>query len=337
MELVTGYKGASHVTAEQVADFQAGVFGNGNYILNIGSKFRCDINSANKVTVNDGVLIMQGRQIIIENNDSEQINVENGTMDMKRHDLIVVKYEKSVDNTESASLAIIKGVTATNPVDPVVPYLNADIRSGADVSQLPLYRIVIDGLAISSTECLVENASSIKDILEIVAGGIKKVNNKTPDASGNVQLSASDVGARANDWNPPNATTSAAGLMSASDKTNLNNYASKIISASGTGWVQFADGTQICWGSVTKTISGTEDITTLGNLKSVNFNYNTSFAKSFTAKPIILGSFGNEWTMMANILADSSKVTSVRINTGTNGTAVGKSITLNYVAFGRWK
>lgn len=329
MELVTGYKGASHVTAEQVADFQAGVFGNGNYILNIGSKFRCDINSANKVTINDGVLIMQGRQIVIENNDSEQINVENGTMDMKRHDLIVVKYEKSVDNTESASLDIIKGVTATDPVDPVVPYLNADIRSGADVCQVPLYRIVIDGLAISSTVCLVNVITSID-------GSIKKVNNKTPDSDGNVQLSASDIGARSSDWMPPLATTSQNGLLSASDKGKLD---TKVVDSSGDGWIRYADGTQICYMQGSFTITSND--TVVGGLISNLFSLNKNFPKSFSSNPALVFTLSNSQLIVGAVTRSTSQIGSLRLFLGVSGqsTATIKSQSVQYycVAVGRWK
>lgn len=55
---------------------------------------------------------------------------------------------------------------------------------------------------------------------------------------------------------PTNATQSAPGLMSAADKTKLDGIAAGAtgsnISASGTNYVRFSDGTQICWGITAK-------------------------------------------------------------------------------------
>lgn len=70
-------------------------------------------------------------------------------------------------------------------------------------------------------------------------GAVSSVNGKTPDSSGNVTITAEDTGARPDSWTPTAAevgaatsghthsaaTTSAAGFMSAADKTKLNGVA----------------------------------------------------------------------------------------------------------------
>lgn len=54
-----------------------------------------------------------------------------------------------------------------------------------------------------------------------------------------------------------NATQSTAGLMSAADKVKLDDL-SNAITASGSNYVRFSDGTQICWSDTCRTIKETE-------------------------------------------------------------------------------
>ena len=49
LDLVTGYKGQNHVTADQWADFNRGIYGDAA-ILPIGSKMQVEIQTANQIT-----------------------------------------------------------------------------------------------------------------------------------------------------------------------------------------------------------------------------------------------------------------------------------------------
>lgn len=153
LELVTGYWGMEHVTAEQDADLNAGIIGSGNYVLNIGEKMRAEAVSANQVRIFDGVFMAYGRQCILGDGEYEDITIENGTPGLLRNDMIVVKYKKDEESgKENATFAVLKGETGSVAKDPVPN--RQDIRSGAFESEVPMYRVKINGLAIEKIEPL---------------------------------------------------------------------------------------------------------------------------------------------------------------------------------------
>lgn len=153
LELVTGYWGMEHVTAEQDADLNAGIIGSGNYVLNIGEKMRAEAVSANQVRIFDGVFMAYGRQCILGDGEYEDVTIENGTPGLLRNDMIVVKYKKDEESgKENATFAVLKGETGSVAKDPVPN--RQDIRSGAFESEVPMYRVKINGLAIEKIEPL---------------------------------------------------------------------------------------------------------------------------------------------------------------------------------------
>lgn len=153
LELVTGYWGMEHITAEQDADLNAGIIGSGNYVLNIGEKMRAEAVSANQVRIFDGVFMAYGRQCILGDGEYEDVTIENGTPGLVRNDMIVVKYKKDEESgKENATFAVLKGETGSVVKDPVPN--RQDIRSGAFESEVPMYRVKINGLAIEKIEPL---------------------------------------------------------------------------------------------------------------------------------------------------------------------------------------
>ena len=147
--LITGYAGKEHITSADQGSFNAAVMGGGEFVMERGEQFRCQVISNNNVRIYDGDALMQGRHIIIDRNTYEETTHENGTQGYKRIDLIVLSYEKDEDSSvESVKLEVIKGAPAEN--NPVVPeYTKGDIlNSGALKNQMPLYKIPFDGLSI---------------------------------------------------------------------------------------------------------------------------------------------------------------------------------------------
>ena len=147
--LITGFAGKEHITSADQGSFNAAVMGGGEFALERGEQFRCQVISNNKVRIYDGDAMMQGRHIIIDRNTYEETTHDNGTQGYKRIDLIVLTYEKNAaSSVETVKLEVIKGLPSES--DPVVPeYTKGDIlNSGASKNQMPLYQIPFDGLSI---------------------------------------------------------------------------------------------------------------------------------------------------------------------------------------------
>ena len=80
------------------------------------------------------------------------VTIANGTQGMNRNDIIVRRYKKDESSEiESTEYAVIKGTpNAGTAVDPEVT--TGDIRSGATLHEMALYRVKITGLNITAVE-----------------------------------------------------------------------------------------------------------------------------------------------------------------------------------------
>jgi hypothetical protein len=110
---VTGKAGAAHITAENHRRLNAGAFGSGRYILNVGSLFAAQIATANTVTIADGVLVMDGAQVEIEPNSPETVTIESAAAGTYRRDVIAVEYSKDTSGIETAELVVVAGTSAS--------------------------------------------------------------------------------------------------------------------------------------------------------------------------------------------------------------------------------
>lgn len=161
LHLVTGYAGREHVTAADQGAFNVALLGSGQFVMNKGNKLAASIVSNNQIRIADGDIYMQGRFIRLNEGSYADLTIENGTQGMLRNDLIVARYTKDVETgIEEVNLVVIKGTaTASNPSDP--GYTSGNIIEGnAYLNDMPLYRVVINGLTVESAVKLF----SVKDM-----------------------------------------------------------------------------------------------------------------------------------------------------------------------------
>lgn len=150
MDIVTGYIGEPHITAVQDRDTNRGIIGEESYILDVGDKLAAEVVSATEIRIRDGSLCHQGCIGNITNGAYDALTISNGSQGMLRHDLIVARYQKNADtHAESLTLVVIEGTpAASSPADPA--YNEGDIRDGDSPVDMPLYRVNINGVNISS-------------------------------------------------------------------------------------------------------------------------------------------------------------------------------------------
>lgn len=149
MEIVTGYAGKAHITAEDWAELNRGIMGADSCVLQTGRAFESELVSNNLLKIYDGCGLMQGRQFVIPAGKSDEITIDNGTQGEKRIDLVVARYSKNEDaKIEAIDIVLIKGAPAAT--DPAVPaYTNGDIRAGDLTADMPLYEIELDGINVT--------------------------------------------------------------------------------------------------------------------------------------------------------------------------------------------
>lgn len=164
MNIVTGYRGTPHITAQQDRDINLGLIGNSltdAYVLDVGQKLEADIVSANEVRIRDGVVVLQGCAGVIDSGAYDSLTISNGTQGMLRTDIIAIEYDKDADtNVESLTLVVVEGTPDDS--DPQPPSLTSgSIQNGDNLVQVPLYYVNIDGVAIDSVEAQFTVISSL--------------------------------------------------------------------------------------------------------------------------------------------------------------------------------
>lgn len=152
--LLDGYAGGPHITVEQVGLANQGVYGAEDYVLGVGKRAEAQVLTNNSIRIFDAVYVIQGRRDVINANGYKDVSIANGAQGMKRNDIIVRRYEKDESSEiEKTSYAVIKGTPSAGvAVDPEVT--TGDIKSGATLHEMALYRVKIEGLNIVSVEPL---------------------------------------------------------------------------------------------------------------------------------------------------------------------------------------
>ena len=152
MQIVTGYKGQSHITSNDDQGRNQGTFGTGSYVLGVGSQFTPTLISVNELQIADGEAVMQGVHFRVDPGTYDSVAIESGSQGMKRIDLVVCRYAKNASTgIESCEWVVIQG-TATSGTPAVPAYTQGDILNGALVADMPFFKITLNGINVSSVE-----------------------------------------------------------------------------------------------------------------------------------------------------------------------------------------
>ena len=150
--LMDSYAGGPHITETQIGLANQATFGADDYVLEGGRESEAQVLTNNSIRIFDAVYCIQGRRDVIPASGYTDVTIANGTQGMNRNDIIVRRYKKDESSEiESTEYAVIKGTpNAGAAVDPEVT--TGDIRSGATLHEMALYRVKITGLNITAVE-----------------------------------------------------------------------------------------------------------------------------------------------------------------------------------------
>lgn len=178
MEIVTGHRGTPHVTPYKVRDFNIGIVGAEDYVMNGGSELEAQLVSNNRIDIKDGSICMQGTHAVIPKNINDELTIENGMQGEKRIDLIVARYEKVADSgVESVNTVVLQGTPSKE--SPIVPgHVVGDIRNGDLKHEMPLYEVELDGINVIEVRPvfkIIHKIPDLEEMIESLNGNMKKL------------------------------------------------------------------------------------------------------------------------------------------------------------------
>ena len=199
--LMDGYAGGPHITEAQLGLAHQATFGPDDYVLEGGRESEAQVLTNNSIRIFDAVYCIQGRRDVIPASGYTDVTIDNGTQGMNRNDIIVRRYKKDeVSEEESTEYAVIKGTPSSGEaVDPSVT--TGDIRSGAILHEMKLYRVKLTGLNIVEVEPLFNILKNQATLQKEIAQSNKDLSNKLTELNGKTfskQLTATGLTPRSN-------------------------------------------------------------------------------------------------------------------------------------------
>lgn len=146
IELVTGHAGSAHVSSEDVGLYQSLTAGSGRYVL--GDAPTLTMTDANTLSISPCSLLVDGRYVRLTGTNT--IAILSGAQTGQRIDIVYVRYAQASDGTESASLGVKTGDTATTATAPTLDYTGS-ILDGDQTVDIEIARVTLDGLTPTAT------------------------------------------------------------------------------------------------------------------------------------------------------------------------------------------
>ena len=176
--LMDSYAGGPHITETQIGLANQATFGPDDYVLGGGRESEAQVLTNNSIRIFDAVYCIQGRRDVIPASGYTDVTIANGTQGMNRNDIIVRRYKKDESSEiESTEYAVIKGTpNAGEAVDPEVTI--GDIRTGATLHEMKLYRVKIKGLNITAVEPLFNILKNMAVLQQEIAQTNKDLTDK---------------------------------------------------------------------------------------------------------------------------------------------------------------
>ena len=173
VELVTGYSGVGedgepnrHVSSAEDGARQAGTLGLGCYALSTGSKLSATMEDANTLVVADGDVVMNGRHVSLP--DPTSFTIPTGVQGQKVSNIAVLRYSKAAASVESVTPLVLTGEpSADTPTDPA--YSEGSILDGDSPVDMPLYRVITDGINAEDPEPLFDVLAPMAELRDLVS------------------------------------------------------------------------------------------------------------------------------------------------------------------------
>lgn len=201
--LITGKGGTPHITSGDMGAMQAGIIGNGSYLLqgSDGTFPTVTMQDANHALIPVLNLVVEGRYARVTK--AETATIESGVSGRNRNDLVCLKYTRNNQNIETAAIAVLKGTPNTGTAaDPTVPL--GSIHSASDTAWIPIARIPLSGITPGTPVMLIKQLPPMSKLWDSVTLSAPNTNWKVDYRTalvGRMLLVAFHANRLNTDWN----------------------------------------------------------------------------------------------------------------------------------------
>lgn len=165
--LNTAPEAEPHIYAEDDAAIYQSIFGSDGVSM-VGQQCKATVLSNNKVRIADGVVCIGGHFGRISYGEYEDCEIVNGQSGKKRNDMIIGKFVTTGSGgIDKMTCEVKQGVAGTTAVDPMLT--QDDVYKAGKIREIPLYRVVIDGLSIVRVEQMFKLIPTIPELEKTVA------------------------------------------------------------------------------------------------------------------------------------------------------------------------
>ena len=150
----------AHICAEDDAAIYQSIVGSDGVMM-IGQQCESQVISNNKVRVKDGVIVVGGHFARIPYGDYIDCEIVNGQSGRNRNDIIIAKFiTTGTGGIDTYTLEVKQGASTTgSATDPTLTQNN--LYESGKIREMPLYRVVIEGLSITKVEKMFESVPTI--------------------------------------------------------------------------------------------------------------------------------------------------------------------------------
>lgn len=142
-----------HIFAEDDAQVHRALIGDSGITL-ADNLLACTIVNANTVRLASGVYSNQGYLLCVQGGTTADLTVQSGSAGAYRHDLVVAHFHRGGGDTPDTHVfEVLQGADATSAAAAADPALTQDdLKVGGSERMEALYRIIINGTAITAVE-----------------------------------------------------------------------------------------------------------------------------------------------------------------------------------------
>ena len=166
MELITASTGSPHITVEQDSMWHQALSNEASGVFDWAEAFDAEVKTNNLIYIHSGIGMLQGRFFCINTNSYDEAVITNGDQGQYRTDLIVARWENN-----AMSIVVLRGTPAPNSYPSPPSWEIGSLDDGATIVDLPLWKVYINQLTISSVSPAYDLITGLTGVRSIKEGG----------------------------------------------------------------------------------------------------------------------------------------------------------------------